>query len=285
MSLLTSAAGAVSLFAIWSTPTTSSYYYDLETMTGSLSAGEWESDVPAACGDLAQYQDIVIYGTDGPDEPLPLDGEHPPPGSDNKPDPQPGNKGQVILGLGGDDVLFGGDAKDCLVGGPGDDTIYGNNGSDIILGGLGHDTLYGDNGPDSMDGGDDDDYLNGGKGPDECIGGPGDDELVSCNDPTDPDGADAIAAKTLASAEEDVPSGQSSDPDPALDKDAAAEPLAAGTAADSGAQVDVETDPGVESLVEQPTADGNATEGPSTTTDASVTSNSSDVSELQPPVE
>jgi hypothetical protein len=188
---------------------TSSFYFDAESATVAVAAGTWTPDIPAACGDLAQYQEIVIYGTDGPDDPLPLGGEHPPPGNDNRPDPQPGNKGQVILGLGGDDVIYGGNAKDCLVGGPGDDIIYGNNGSDIILGGLGHDTLYGDNGPDSLDGGDDDDYLDGGKGPDECVGGSGEDQLVSCNEP-DPGDAGGLPA-TQDPSKQDVAEGAAPD--------------------------------------------------------------------------
>jgi hypothetical protein len=172
--------------------------YDLERGHAGLSAGVWPV-IPAACGDPEQYLKIIIKGTEGDDELLPEDGDNPPPGNDKKnPDPQSGNKGHVILGLGGDDVIYGGNAKDCLVGGDGDDTIYGNNGSDIVLGGRGEDTLYGDNGPDDLDGGEDDDYLNGGKGPDDCVGGEGVDALVSCNDPGDPD--EYTASTTTAKA-------------------------------------------------------------------------------------
>jgi hypothetical protein len=200
LAVLCTVAGSLALASIWTTPTTSSYLYDLETMRGSLGATFWESDslIPAACGDPDDYDEIV-YGRQQSDDPLPVGGSAPPPGNKgNQPKPQPTNHRQIILGLGGDDVIYGGNAKDCLVGGDGDDTIYGNNGSDIILGGRGEDTLYGDNGPDDLDGGEGDDYLNGGKGPDDCVGGDGVDALVGCNDPGDPD--EDVASPSTAKA-------------------------------------------------------------------------------------
>ena len=155
------------------------YTSEAPSQSNVIHGAMWAPPPPAACGDLGQYEAIVVYGTEGPDDPLPLDGEHPPPQPDNDkhhPEPQPSNKGQIILGLGGDDVIYGGNAKDCLVGGAGDDTIYGNNGSDIILGGPGNDELWGDNGPDDLGGGEDDDLLIGGKGVDDLDGGEGTDE-------------------------------------------------------------------------------------------------------------
>lgn len=166
--------GLLLLTAVSGTPTTSSFLYDLETLTGSLEAGAWH-DIPEACGPLNQYHKIIIYGADGP-QVLPIGGEHPPPGDDGRPHPRPGNKGHVILGLGGDDSIFGGNAKDCLIGGAGDDVIYGNNGADIIIGGPGEDDLWGGNGPDDLDGGGDDDLLLGGRGDDDLDGGAGTDE-------------------------------------------------------------------------------------------------------------
>lgn len=168
------AGGLLLLTAVGGTSTTSSFLYDIETLSGSLEAGSWDV-VPEACGPPEQYQKVIIYGTDGPDL-LPVDGEWAPPSDDTQPEPEPGNKGHVIFGLDGDDVIHGGNAKDCLVGGPGNDTIYGGNGDDVIIGGPGSDELWGDHGPDDLDGGDGDDLLIGGTGPDLLNGGEGTDE-------------------------------------------------------------------------------------------------------------
>lgn len=47
----------------------------------------------------------------------------------------------VIHGLGGDDVLFGGNKDDRLVGGAGDDLLYGGAGGDTMSGGAGKDAF------------------------------------------------------------------------------------------------------------------------------------------------
>lgn len=132
-------------------------------VTGArASAGVWAPDPPAACGDLSKYgahpdrRDAVIWGTMGDDVLVA--------------DPK-GNHRQVIMGLGGNDEIIGGNSGDCLVGGDGDDRLVGGNAKDILLGGPGNDYLDGGNAKDYLDGEDDED---------ECLGGNGNDEVVNC---------------------------------------------------------------------------------------------------------
>ncbi len=102
-----------------------------------------------------------------------------------------------IDGLGGNDVLIGGDGFDHLVGSDGDDVLVnpdgtadGGQGKDRIAagpgddtaveGGLGNDRLKGQRGDDRLSGGSGKDVLAGGPGFDICIGGPGDDTFRGC---------------------------------------------------------------------------------------------------------
>jgi Ca2+-binding RTX toxin-like protein len=48
----------------------------------------------------------------------------------------------IILGMGGDDYLFGLDGADILCGGDGNDYLYGYNGADYMFGGAGNDMIY-----------------------------------------------------------------------------------------------------------------------------------------------
>ena len=82
-----------------------------------------------------------------------------------------------ISGGDGNDKIYGGDGDDQLYGGAGNDTIYGGNGKDTIVGGAGNDLLYGDAGDDSILGNEGDDTIYGGAGNDEIYGGSGDDLL------------------------------------------------------------------------------------------------------------
>lgn len=68
----------------------------------------------------------------------------------------------------GDDVFFGGGAKDAIIGlfgddifegGDGDDLIFGQDGNDILEGRDGNDNIYGGSGADDLFGGNGDDYL------------------------------------------------------------------------------------------------------------------------------
>ena len=62
-------------------------------------------------------------------------------------------EGDVICGLGGNDMIRGGNGNDVLVGGAGDDLISGGTGNDVLYGGAGNDRLQGDTGADAVYGG------------------------------------------------------------------------------------------------------------------------------------
>lgn len=118
-----------------------------------------------------------------------------------------------LLGIGGNDTIWGNEGNDNINGMGGDDTIYGDRadgatiegatyndsilgglGSDEIHGGAGNDTifantstlttgdgknnLYGDAGNDKLIAGDNNDYLDGGTGNDTLVAGIGNDVLV-----------------------------------------------------------------------------------------------------------
>jgi hypothetical protein len=87
--------------------------------------------------------------------------------------------GQITAyGLGGDDILSGGQGWDTLHGGSGNDTLYGNQGWDTLYGGIDNDTLYGEKGWDTLHGGRGEDTLYGGIGNDTLTGGNDDDRLI-----------------------------------------------------------------------------------------------------------
>ena len=73
------------------------------------------------------------------------------------------SRANTIMGLGGDDKLYGGP-------GGGDDMLHGGRGDDMIFGGIGADFLHGNAG---------DDMLNGGPGADEFYGGAGSDMIYA----------------------------------------------------------------------------------------------------------
>lgn len=75
----------------------------------------------------------------------------------------------TLIGLGGNDTLFGTNLADHLDGGVGNDSQRGGAGADTLLGGDGN---------DSLDGGDDADVLNGGLGNDTLLGGASNDTLI-----------------------------------------------------------------------------------------------------------
>ena len=60
-----------------------------------------------------------------------------------------GDNDDLIYGEQGDDSLLGGSGDDTIEGGEGDDLIYGQDGDDSLLGGTGSDTIYGDDAGDS----------------------------------------------------------------------------------------------------------------------------------------
>jgi len=68
-----------------------------------------------------------------------------------------------------------------LIGNGGDDTISGDGGDDILIGWVGNDALNGGGGNDFLIGGADNDELTGGDGSDQLIGGHGADRFVFNN--------------------------------------------------------------------------------------------------------
>jgi len=132
---------------------------DFTVIHASASAGVWAPDPPAACGPISDYKGGVIYGTPG----------------DDVLDLSTSNQRQIVMGYGGNDVIYGGNSGDCLVGGPGNDRITGGNGKDILLG---------EDGDDVLDGGNGKDVLDSGTGTDICVGGNGKD-TISCGSTTD----------------------------------------------------------------------------------------------------
>ncbi len=102
------------------------------------------------------------------------------------------NKGMMLTGTEGADVLTGhilddeirgGDGADRIEGAAGDDVIHGGDepafpgGGDVIDAGYGHDSVHGGAGDDDVDGHDGDDVLHGEAGNDRLQGGDGDDRL------------------------------------------------------------------------------------------------------------
>ncbi len=83
----------------------------------------------------------------------------------------------TLVGILGNDFVYGWQGNDILDGADGDDILYGDQGSDTLIGGNGNDLLAGSQGDDVLDGGDGNDILYGGQGEDVLIGGFGSDRL------------------------------------------------------------------------------------------------------------
>ncbi|MET3431692.1 Ca2+-binding RTX toxin-like protein, partial [Herbaspirillum seropedicae] len=77
--------------------------------------------------------------------------------------------GEKINGNGGDDVIYGGDGNDDLVGGTYLPLAAGQTENDVLYGGAGRDTLSGEIGNDLLDGGTGDDRMYGGMGDDTYV--------------------------------------------------------------------------------------------------------------------
>nr|WP_329626331.1 Ig-like domain-containing protein [Planktothrix agardhii] len=102
-----------------------------------------------------------------------------------------GSNEDRIHGDGGNDRLFGEGGDDHVRGGIGDDVVHGNDGNDYLVGedghddvrgGRGNDELYGDNGSDFLAGEWGNDKVHGGAGNDKLEGNDGDDELNGNDD-------------------------------------------------------------------------------------------------------
>lgn len=100
----------------------------------------------------------------------------------------------TLLGLDGDDSIFGGANADAINAGAGDDYVEGGGGDDVIDGDFGSDGLHGGAGDDRLTGGLGDDSLYGGAGFDTYVYAPGDgqDEIF------DSDGSGQILYKGRA---------------------------------------------------------------------------------------
>ncbi|UIN23898.1 hypothetical protein LAZ82_12385 [Herbaspirillum frisingense] len=79
-----------------------------------------------------------------------------------------------MVGLAGNDLLYGGQLADTIDGGDGNDGLSGNGGNDTLIGGNGYDSLRGGNGNDTLIGGKDSDYLSGDAGNDVYVFNRGD---------------------------------------------------------------------------------------------------------------
>lgn len=92
-----------------------------------------------------------------------------------------GNIGKVVraYGLGGNDTLNGGTAREVFYGNGGNDTLLGGDNDDALYGAGGGDKLDAGAGNDVLDGGAGDDWLKGGDGIDTLRGGNGSDTLIT----------------------------------------------------------------------------------------------------------
>jgi Ca2+-binding RTX toxin-like protein len=81
----------------------------------------------------------------------------------------PGNYGDLLYGLGGNDTLRGGRGADFLSGGDDQDSLSGGDDADTLLGGAGNDELLGGAGEDSLDGGTGADTMRGGADNDSYV--------------------------------------------------------------------------------------------------------------------
>jgi len=79
--------------------------------------------------------------------------------------------GDVLIGDGNANVIFGLGGNDNLIGDAGDDTLDGGGGDDELIGNVGDDTLNGGDGDDQLFGEAGEDTLNGGAGDDLLIAG------------------------------------------------------------------------------------------------------------------
>ena len=125
----------------------------------------------------AQVRFVVVRSGAGADEiSLSLDQYPSPPGR--------GEESSVTVpsridgGL-GDDLLYGGTARDYLFGSFGNDEIHGLGGDDWIDGGWGNDRLFGGDGNDYLSGSYGNDSVVGDEGNDRLYGGPGNDHVGS----------------------------------------------------------------------------------------------------------
>jgi Ca2+-binding RTX toxin-like protein len=89
-----------------------------------------------------------------------------------------GNDGNDTIAAGaGNDTVNGNAGNDSVSGQAGDDSVRGGKGDDYVWGETGNDSVYGDFGADTVSGGAGNDVLHGGRGNDIMAGHEDDDEL------------------------------------------------------------------------------------------------------------
>ncbi len=137
------------------------------------------------------------------------------------------NNKDTILGKAGHDVLVGQRGNDTAKGGGGSDFASGGRGKDTLLGQNGHDLLRGERGDDKVKGGNGNDLIEGGTGINKVWGGSGIDTFIMDSSTTgrsvvkDYDLTDIILFTGVASSAGGNPNGLRAD-------------LAGGTLADIG---------------------------------------------------
>jgi hypothetical protein len=89
-----------------------------------------------------------------------------------------GDLDDVVLGLFGDEFVFGGGGEDLIYAWSGSDTVFAGLGDDEIRGGRGDDFLAAGSGDDFVWGGLGDDFIAGNAGNDRLSGGEGDDVII-----------------------------------------------------------------------------------------------------------
>jgi Ca2+-binding RTX toxin-like protein len=89
-----------------------------------------------------------------------------------------GDLDDVVLGLFGDEFVFGGGGEDLVYAWSGSDTVFAGLGEDEIRGGRGDDFLAAGSGDDLVWGGLGDDLIAGNAGNDRLSGGQGDDVII-----------------------------------------------------------------------------------------------------------
>ena len=92
-----------------------------------------------------------------------------------------GNGRDLIFAAAGDDWIDSGNSNDLVYGGPGDDMILGGVGHDVAYGGTGNDTIEGGAGRNILVGNGGDDVLEGGSQQSRIFGGIGDDLVLGGN--------------------------------------------------------------------------------------------------------
>ncbi|MGI0026961.1 MAG: HYR domain-containing protein, partial [Nitrosopumilaceae archaeon] len=87
----------------------------------------------------------------------------------------------LIIGLGGNDIIRAGTSGDCIIAGNGDNVIFGGNGDDTIVAGNGNNIIKGDSGNDKITVGTGSDIIDGGDGHNTCtVGNVSHDTIVNC---------------------------------------------------------------------------------------------------------